>query len=82
MMYPTSTPVHTFLLDLPESDNIVATVVVVYIAADGEVCTSQQEGHRDAQVFCTLVQDDGGRILAVCEGEHDLGSGTASVWVG
>ena len=49
--------------------------------SDGEVNVRECADYRAAQYVAEQVEQDGGRVLAVCEGETNLTTGEATVWV-
>lgn len=69
----------TFLLD-HDNENVVATVVLVARATDGEIFTVTVTDHREAERMEDSLESVGSVVLVRVEGEHDLGTGERSVW--
>lgn len=82
MQYPTGTPVHTFTLETtPDEGCLVSPVVVVVRDPDGCIRAVECADYWTAQEACHRYADNGGLVLAVVEGERNLGTGETTVWI-
>jgi len=76
-----SQPVVAFELNTSDDTNIVPTIVTVYRAEDGEICLSTAANRDAARRFEEIIVAYNGLVLFRIEGQHDLSTGDASVWV-
>lgn len=80
--YPVGTRVYSFTLDMvPADGNQSDPVIAVIRETNGEVRLKEFSNYRDAQTTLNQWVEDGVIVLAVVEGETDLGTGESSAWV-
>lgn len=80
MSYPSYTPVHTYTLPTVR-EQLASPVIVVARHTDGEVTMREFSDYREAQTYADDVDATGGRVLVAVEGETDLTTGEATVWM-
>lgn len=77
-------PQTTFVLDA-DTESVVPTIAYVVRESDGEIRLGYLHGHatNDAEWSRTvdLIENYGGTLLTVIEGEASLVNGEASAWV-